>query len=183
MVSGAIGNLLAKRGGRHGFLTGRREVGSAKARVERLVDAVSDGVGSLGLTELIEQKGGAEKGADGVGPVRAGDVRGAAVNRLEEAHLAPHAGGGEEAQGAGQDVANPIGTILSAALLLDELGEPEAADAVRHGVNATLEAEFRTADLASSEEEAVSTPAFGREVANRAAKRAPQNMSLSSEKA
>ena len=84
---------------------------------------------------------------------------------------------------AGQDVANPIGTILSAALLLDELSEPEAADAVRHGVDAALDAGFRTADLASSEEEAVSTPAFGREVANRAAKRAPQNMPLSSEKA
>ena len=84
-----------------------------------------------------------------------------------------------EKQGGAEDRADRIGDVL----LLDELGEPEAADAVRHGVNATLEAEFRTADLASSEEEAVSTPAFGREVANRAAKRAPQNMSLSSEKA
>ncbi|PSQ73404.1 MAG: 3-isopropylmalate dehydrogenase, partial [Bacteroidetes bacterium QH_1_64_81] len=70
---------------------------------------------------------------------------------------------------AGQDVANPIGTILSAALLLDELGEPEAADAVRHGVDAALDAGFRTADLASSSGEAVSTATFGHEVARRAA--------------
>ena len=74
---------------------------------------------------------------------------------------------------AGQDVANPIGTILSAALLLDELGEPEAADAVRHGVDAALDAGFRTADLASSSSEAVSTATFGYEVARRAAMHTP----------
>ncbi len=78
---------------------------------------------------------------------------------------------------ASRDLANPIGTILSAALLLDELGEPEAADAVRHGVDATLEAGFRTADLASNEEEAVSTSMFGRAVAKRVAEHAPQNAS------
>jgi len=76
---------------------------------------------------------------------------------------------------AGRDVANPIGTILSAALLLDELGEPDAADAVRHGVDATLDAGFRTADLAAGDEEAVSTSTFGREVATRAVDHAPQN--------
>ena len=74
---------------------------------------------------------------------------------------------------AGQDIANPIGTILSAALLLDELGEPEAADAVRHGVDAALDAGFRTADLASSSGEAVSTATFGYEVARRAAMHTP----------
>jgi len=76
---------------------------------------------------------------------------------------------------AGQDSANPIGTILSAALLLDELDEPEAADAVRHGVDATLDAGFRTADLAAGDEEAASTSTFGREVATRAVDHAPQH--------
>jgi 3-isopropylmalate dehydrogenase len=76
---------------------------------------------------------------------------------------------------AGQDVANPIGTILSAALLLDELGEHDAAEAVRHGVDATLDTGFRTADLAAGDEEAASTSAFGREVATRAADSIPQN--------
>jgi 3-isopropylmalate dehydrogenase len=76
---------------------------------------------------------------------------------------------------AGQDIANPIGTILSAALLLDELGEHEAADAVRHGVDATLDAGFRTADLTAADEEAVSTSTFGREVATRTADSVPQS--------
>jgi 3-isopropylmalate dehydrogenase len=77
---------------------------------------------------------------------------------------------------AGRDIANPIGTILSAALLLDELGELDAADAVRHGVDAALEAGFRTADLAPSDEETVSTSVFGRAVAERAAEHIPQNV-------
>ena len=76
---------------------------------------------------------------------------------------------------AGEDTANPIGTLLSAALLLDELGEHDAAEAVRHGVDATLDAGFRTADLAAPDEEAVSTSTFGREVATRAADTVPQN--------
>ena len=80
---------------------------------------------------------------------------------------------------AGEDTANPIGTILSAALLLDELGEHEAAEAVRHGVDATLDAGFRTRDLAANDEEAVSTSTFGREVATRAADHSPQNASPS----
>jgi 3-isopropylmalate dehydrogenase len=76
---------------------------------------------------------------------------------------------------AGEDMANPIGTLLSAALLLDELGEHDAAEAVRHGVDATLDAGFRTADLAADDEDAASTSAFGREVATRAADSVPQN--------
>lgn len=76
---------------------------------------------------------------------------------------------------AGTDQANPIAAILSSALLLDELDEPDAADAIRHGVDATLEADFRTGDLAPNDEEAVSTLTFGREVANRAVDRAQQN--------
>lgn len=76
---------------------------------------------------------------------------------------------------AGQDVANPTAAILSAALLLDEVGETAAADAVRHGVDAALDAGFRTADLAAADEEAASTSAFGREVATRAADSVPQN--------
>ena len=76
---------------------------------------------------------------------------------------------------AGQDVANPTAAILSAALLLDELGETAAADAIRHGVDAALDAGLRTADLAASDEETVSTSTFGREVATHAADPAPKN--------
>ena len=49
---------------------------------------------------------------------------------------------------AGQDLANPIGTILSAAMLLRwSLGRGDAADAVECGVGAALDAGYRTADL------------------------------------
>jgi 3-isopropylmalate dehydrogenase len=80
---------------------------------------------------------------------------------------------------AGTDQANPIAAILSGALLLDELDEPAAADAIRHGVDATLEAGFRTGDLATADEDAVSTAAIGQEVATRATEHAPKNASAS----
>ena len=49
---------------------------------------------------------------------------------------------------AGQDLANPIGTILSAAMLLRwSLGQGAAADAVERAVGAALDAGFRTVDL------------------------------------
>ena len=48
---------------------------------------------------------------------------------------------------AGQGVANPLGMILSAAMLLRySLGEPEAAEAIEDAVNAALE-EARTPDI------------------------------------
>ncbi len=49
---------------------------------------------------------------------------------------------------AGQDLANPLGTILSAAMMLRwSLGQPEAADAVEAAVNEALDAGYRTKDL------------------------------------
>jgi 3-isopropylmalate dehydrogenase len=49
---------------------------------------------------------------------------------------------------AGRDLANPIGTILSAAMLLRlSLGREDAATAIEAAVGATLDAGFRTADL------------------------------------
>jgi isocitrate dehydrogenase (NAD+) len=45
---------------------------------------------------------------------------------------------------AGQGIANPIGMILSGALLLDHLGETEAADRMRRGVASVL---LRQSDL------------------------------------
>lgn len=68
---------------------------------------------------------------------------------------------------AGKNVANPVGTILSGALLLDEVGERDAASAIRTGVNDALEAGLRTADLAP-ERSAVSTTEIGTEIAERA---------------
>jgi 3-isopropylmalate dehydrogenase len=49
---------------------------------------------------------------------------------------------------AGQDLANPVGTILSAAMLLRwSLGRADAADAVEAAVGRALDDGFRTADL------------------------------------
>ncbi len=49
---------------------------------------------------------------------------------------------------AGQDIANPLAAILSAAMLLEHsLDEPEAAHAVREAVARALETGARTADL------------------------------------
>lgn len=68
---------------------------------------------------------------------------------------------------AGQNVANPIGAILSGALLLDEIGEHTAASAIRSGVDATLDAGLRTGDL-TEETNAVSTSGLGADIAERA---------------
>ncbi len=52
---------------------------------------------------------------------------------------------------AGQDKANPIGTIQSAAMLLRfSLGRADAADAIEAAVASTLDAGWRTGDLADA---------------------------------
>lgn len=51
---------------------------------------------------------------------------------------------------AGQGIANPIGALFSAALMLETLGETQAAHRLRQAVLATLEAGFRTPDLGGS---------------------------------
>jgi len=55
---------------------------------------------------------------------------------------------------AGRDLANPIGTILSAAMMLRlSLGREDAAAAIEAAVSDTLDAGFRTADLVPAGEE------------------------------
>jgi 3-isopropylmalate dehydrogenase len=52
---------------------------------------------------------------------------------------------------AGQDRANPIGTILSAAMLLRlSLGRTDAAEAIEAAVTAALDAGWRTGDIAAA---------------------------------
>ena len=58
----------------------------------------------------------------------------------------------------GKGIANPIGTVLSAALLLrHSLGLEAAAQAVEQAVNAALSAGHRTADLARPGDKQLST--------------------------
>jgi 3-isopropylmalate dehydrogenase len=69
---------------------------------------------------------------------------------------------------AGQGLANPAGTILSAAMLLRwSLGLEEAASAVERAVAEAIAAGVRTPDIAATGEAAVSTEEFGGEVARR----------------
>jgi 3-isopropylmalate dehydrogenase len=53
---------------------------------------------------------------------------------------------------AGQDIANPLATILSVAMMFRySLDAPGAADAVEHAVDRVLDAGFRTADIMPAE--------------------------------
>lgn len=66
---------------------------------------------------------------------------------------------------AGRDIANPIGAILSAALLLRwSLGRTDAAQAVERAVSNVLAAGLRTADIARDGEKAVGTSAIAEAV-------------------
>lgn len=66
---------------------------------------------------------------------------------------------------AGLDKANPLATILSAAMLLRySLGQEEAAKAIEGAVESTLAAGFRTADIAPSGESVIGTVEMGNAV-------------------
>ena len=81
---------------------------------------------------------------------------GATVGMFEPIH-------GSWPEGAGQDRANPVAAILSAAMLLDHLELREEARAVRAAVNTTLAAGVGTEDLRPRER--VGTQAFGDRIA------------------
>jgi len=68
---------------------------------------------------------------------------------------------------AGKGVANPIGAIASAAMLLRYgLQLPEAADAVDHAIATVLEAGARTRDIAAAGERVLSTSEMGSRIAD-----------------
>lgn len=56
---------------------------------------------------------------------------------------------GSYPQAAGKDIANPLGSILSSAMLLDHFGLAEEANLVREAVNWTLQNGFVTKDIDS----------------------------------
>ena len=66
---------------------------------------------------------------------------------------------------AGQGIANPLATILSASMMLRySLGEVEAADAIEAAVSKVLDQGLRTADIFSEGMEKVSTETMGEAV-------------------
>ena len=62
---------------------------------------------------------------------------------------------------AGKDIANPIATILSAAMLLEHVGLQQEGKAVRDAVNQAIEAGVVTEDLAAAGAKACSTTEVG----------------------
>jgi 3-isopropylmalate dehydrogenase len=63
---------------------------------------------------------------------------------------------------AGKDVANPLATILSAALMLRySLGQPQAAQRIEHAVSKVLNAGLRTADIHTPGTRKVGTQEMG----------------------
>jgi 3-isopropylmalate dehydrogenase len=54
---------------------------------------------------------------------------------------------GSYPQAAGKDIANPLGSVLSAAMLLDHFGLSDEANLVREAVNWTLQNGFVTKDI------------------------------------
>ncbi len=81
---------------------------------------------------------------------------GATVGMFEPIH-------GSWPEGAGQDRANPIAAILSAAMLLDHLDLRDEATAIRSAVNATLSEGVGTEDLRPARQ--VGTKEFGDRIA------------------
>ena len=66
---------------------------------------------------------------------------------------------------AGQGIANPLGAILSVALMLRHTFHlPQEAKCVEAGVKSTLAGGFRTRDLVGSGERSVSTQAMGSQI-------------------
>jgi 3-isopropylmalate dehydrogenase len=72
---------------------------------------------------------------------------------------------------AGQGIANPIATIMSASMMLRDLGELSAADRVDNAIKAVLKEGYRTHDLANFDaKEVVSTEEMGSLIAEYATK-------------
>jgi len=70
---------------------------------------------------------------------------------------------------AGEGIANPIATILSAAMMLDYLGEMNAAKKIRESIKKVLKMGYRTKDIASfGAKEIVNTKKMGDLIAQNA---------------
>jgi len=70
---------------------------------------------------------------------------------------------------AGQGIANPIATILSAAMMLDYLGESKGANRIRNAIKKVLADGYRTKDIASFRaKEVVTTEEMGSLIAENA---------------
>lgn len=88
--------------------------------------------------DIVTDIGGALQG--GLGMAASGNIHPGRTSLFEPVH-------GSAPPLAGRNVANPMGAILSAALLLETLGRVEAARAIEHAVEAAVAASETTADV------------------------------------
>lgn len=78
---------------------------------------------------------------------------------------------GSYPQAAGKDIANPIATVLSAALMFEyAFGLMEEGKAIRDAVTASMEAGIVTEDIAGTEGKAYKTSEVGKWIAEYVAK-------------
>ena len=67
----------------------------------------------------------------------------------------------------GQGKANPLAAILSTAMMLDELGEADAAGVIRTSVEEVLSEGYRTADMADEKSTVLKTSEMGEQIIRR----------------
>ncbi len=91
--------------------------------------------------DIVTDLGAALQG--GLGVAASGNINPGKVSLFEPIH-------GSAPKYAGQDVANPIGAILTAAMMLEYLGHPEEAKAIEAAVVAAIDAGETTKDLGGS---------------------------------
>jgi tartrate dehydrogenase/decarboxylase / D-malate dehydrogenase len=92
------------------------------------------------IGDILSDLGGAIMGSLGLGPSGNINPEKEYPSMFEPIH-------GSAPDIAGQNVANPIGTIWSGALLLDHLGEKDAAFAIVNSIKKTTAAGLKTRDL------------------------------------
>jgi 3-isopropylmalate dehydrogenase len=91
--------------------------------------------------DIITDIGGALQG--GLGLAASGNIHPGRASMFEPVH-------GSAPPLAGKDVANPVGAILSAALMLEYLGRGEDARRIEHAVEAAVQAGETTRDMGGS---------------------------------
>src|SRR5262249_16830132 len=91
--------------------------------------------------DIVTDLGAALQG--GLGVAASGNIHPGRVSLFGPIH-------GSAPKYAGKDVANPIGAILTAALMLEYLGHQDEADAIERAVVAAIDANQTTHDLGGS---------------------------------
>jgi len=104
--------------------------------------------------DIVTDLGAALQG--GLGMAASGNINPGHVSLFEPIH-------GSAPKYAGKDVANPIGAILTAAMMLEYLGFPEESTRIEQAVVAAIEAKETTADIGG----ALGTKAAGEAILNR----------------